>query len=388
MIKLAFIINFDKNKWEGGFNVILNLINAILINKKKSKKINIFLIVPNKKILINYNVSKNVKIIEDEEITKPKHYKKFIDKIFLIFFNRTLFLETKLRKYGINIISHSNICTGKKSIAKSIIWVPDFQFFHFPNNFSLKYKILKKINLLIYSKYSDQILLSSNTAKNDLKKICYQAFNRALVNSFCFPESKKMNKSISRKILREYKIPNKFFYLTNQYWVTKNHKVVLKALKFLKKRNSKIKIISTGFSQDYRFPNYFKSISKYINDNKLNNNFIYLGVVPDKIVKCLMHNCLAIINPSKFEGWNTSVEQGKAIGKKIILSNISTHKEQNPPNAKFFCVNNYLELARILNQTWSKGNNDKNIMHKFSSFNNDFKNYGEKFLKIIFNVCE
>ena len=74
MIKLAFIINFDKNKWEGGFNVILNLINAILINKKKSKKINIFLIVPNKKILINYNVSKNVKIIEDEEITKPKNY--------------------------------------------------------------------------------------------------------------------------------------------------------------------------------------------------------------------------------------------------------------------------------------------------------------------------
>ena len=39
MIKLAFIINFDKNKWEGGFNVILNLINAILINKKNLKKL-------------------------------------------------------------------------------------------------------------------------------------------------------------------------------------------------------------------------------------------------------------------------------------------------------------------------------------------------------------
>ncbi len=78
MIKLAFIINFDKKKWEGGFNVILNLINAILINKKKSKKINIFLIVPNKKILIDYKISKSVKIIEDKEFTKPKHHKKFI----------------------------------------------------------------------------------------------------------------------------------------------------------------------------------------------------------------------------------------------------------------------------------------------------------------------
>jgi len=387
MIKLAFIINFNKEKWQGGFNVIVNLINAILINKKKSKKINIFLIVSNKKILINCKIPNSVKIIEDKEITKPKQYKRFIDKIFLIFFNKTFFLEKRLKKYGINIISHSNIYTGKKSITKSIVWIPDFQFFHFPNNFSLKYKILKKINLLIYSKYSDQILLSSNTAKNDLKKICYPAFNMALVNSFCFPESKKMNRSILKKILKDYKIPNKFFYVPNQYWVHKNHKVVLKALKFLKK-NSKIKIISTGFSQDYRFPDYFKSISKYINDNKLNNNFIYLGVVPDKIVKYLMHKCLAIINPSKFEGWNTSVEQGKAIGKKIILSNISTHKEQNPPDAYFFGVNNYLELAKILNQTWSKGNNNKSVMRKFYSFNDEFKNYGEKFLKIIFNVCE
>jgi len=387
MIKLAFIINFNKEKWQGGFNVIVNLINAILINKKKSKKINIFLIVSNKKILINCKIPNSVKIIEDKEITKPKQYKRFIDKIFLIFFNKTFFLEKRLKKYGINIISHSNIYTGKKSITKSIVWIPDFQFFHFPNNFSLKYKILKKINLLIYSKYSDQILLSSNTAKNDLKKICYPAFKMALVNSFCFPESKKMNRSILKKILKDYKIPNKFFYVPNQYWVHKNHKVVLKALKFLKK-NSKIKIISTGFSQDYRFPDYFKSISKYINDNKLNNNFIYLGVVPDKIVKYLMHKCLAIINPSKFEGWNTSVEQGKAIGKKIILSNISTHKEQNPPDAYFFGVNNYLELAKILNQTWSKGNNNKSVMRKFYSFNDEFKNYGEKFLKIIFNVCE
>ena len=164
----------------------------------------------------------------------------------------------------------------------------------------------------------------------------------------------------------------------------KNHLVVLKALKYLIK-NNKIKIISTGFNKDYRFPEYFKSISKYINDNKLNNNFIYLGVVPDIVVRYLMRKCVAIINPSKFEGWNTSVEQGKAIGKKIILSNIHAHKEQNPKNASFFGVNNHLELAKILNQTWSKTENDKLVIHKSYSFNDEFKNYGKNFLKIIFS---
>lgn len=386
MIKLAFIINFDKRKWEGGFKVITNLIEAILINKNY-KNIKILLIVSSNKILINQKISNSVKIVVDKKITNPTLIEKLLDKLFLLIFQKTFFFEKNLRKYGVDVISHSNICTGKKSGTKSIVWIPDFQFLHYPNNFSLKYKILKKINLLIYSKYSDQILLSSNTAKNDLKKICYPAFKKAIVNSFCFPKLKNTSKSIQKNKLKNYKIPSKFFYIPNQYWVHKNHLVVLKALKYLIK-NNKIKIISTGFNKDYRFPEYFKSISKYINDNKLNNNFIYLGVVPDVVVRYLMHRCVAIINPSKFEGWNTSVEQGKAIGKKIILSNIPAHNEQNPKNAYFFGVNNYLELAKILKQTWSKTENKKFSIHKSYSFNDEFKNYGKNFLKIIFNFFD
>ena len=63
-----------------------------------------------------------------------------------------------------------------------------FSIFHFSNNFSLKYKNFKKNKFLIYSKYSDQILLS-NTAKNDLKK--YATKQQALVSSFCFQSRKK-----------------------------------------------------------------------------------------------------------------------------------------------------------------------------------------------------
>ena len=45
-----------------------------------------------------------------------------------------------------------------------------------------------------------------------------------------------------------------------------------------------------------------------------------------------MYHSIALINPSKFEGRSSTVEQGKSMGEKIILSTIPVHKEQKPIN--------------------------------------------------------
>ena len=44
----------------------------------------------------------------------------------------------------------------------------------------------------------------------------------------------------------------------------------------------------------------------------------------------------SVINPSKSEGLSNSVEQAKALGKKVILSNIPVHKEQLSDNFYYF----------------------------------------------------
>jgi hypothetical protein len=385
VIKLAFIINFDKTKWNGGFTVIINLINAILENKKQLKKLHICLIVPNKNIIENINISNLVTIIVDKGITNPSLFRRIIDKVYLILLGKTFFLEKKLSNHRINIISHTNVCTGNKSSIKSIVWIPDFQFFYFKKYFSFKYIILKKLNLLIYSKHSNKILLSSRSAQRDLKKICLPAYKKSFVNSFCFRKPKSKNRLVDKKIKNKYKLPKKFFYLPNQYWIHKNHIVVLKALKILIEKHKQIKIISTGLNHDYRFPHYFNYISRLIAEQNLKKNYIYLGLVPSFVSEYLMSKCVAIINPSKFEGWNTSVEQAKAINKKIILSNIPTHREQSPVGASYFGVDNFLQLAKIIKSTWY--NKKKLHIHKqLTKRNKQFVIYGEKFIKNVFNI--
>ena len=113
---------------------------------------------------------------------------------------------------------------------------------------------------------------------------------------------------------------------------------MIDALKYLKIKNKhkNIYIYSTGSKRDYRRPNHFDDLMKDIKQNNINKNYIYLGTVPFIDVMSLIYHSKAILNPSFFEGWSSTVEQAKAYNKKIILSKISVHFEQKPDNAIFF----------------------------------------------------
>ena len=66
-------------------------------------------------------------------------------------------------------MSHNTFC-GKHSKIKSFPWFPDFQHLHFPENFSIKNKILRNFNVLLASQHSNNIILSSKSVRNDIKK--------------------------------------------------------------------------------------------------------------------------------------------------------------------------------------------------------------------------
>ena len=387
MIKVGFIINFNSKKWLGGFNLIINLIKSLRILKKK--QIEPILII-DENVPLNELKRLNIKIIKTNYFSKEKTYQRIFNKILIHLFGKSYLYDRFFKILKIDILSHTLLSLGKKSSIKSFPWIPDFQYYHYPENFSLKNRIMKKLNIVFLGKHSNKIILSSKSARNDLKKISYNAYKNSVSNPFSFDLLKKNQIINSSKIKKKYKLKNNFFYLPNQYFVHKNHMVVLKALKKLlnNKKNKDITIVSTGFNNDHRNPNYFKEIMLYIKKNKLNNNFVYLGVVPYKDMMSLIFNSVALINPSKFEGWSSSVEQAKSMGKKILLSDISVHKEQNPKRAEFFSQNNYDELAYKIKKIWF-GYNYKYeeilINRSYRALENKLSKYALDYQKIILN---
>ena len=95
----------------------------------------------------------------------------------------------------------------------------------------------------------------------------------------------------------------------------------------------------------------------------------------------LIYYSSAVINPSLFEGWSSTVEQAKAYNKKIILSDISVHREQKPKYSYFFHPKNFLILSKIL----IKINSSKKTLTKNIKLNlkKNIENYTNEYCKII-----
>ena len=77
----------------------------------------------------------------------------------------------------------------------------------------------------------------------------------------------------------------------------------------------------------------------------LETNFRYLGMIPSDHVYALLRTSTALINPSRFEGWSTTVEEAKSFGVPMILSDIDVHREQTDGTARYFGVDDPETLA-------------------------------------------
>jgi hypothetical protein len=75
---------------------------------------------------------------------------------------------------------------------------------------------------------------------------------------------------------------------------------------------------------------------------------LFLGLIPytDVLNLIILSDC--IINPSFFEGWSSTVEEAKTMGKTLILSDIKVHQEQNPEFGHYFNPNDAEQLSGIM----------------------------------------
>ena len=348
MVRIAFVINFSKKSWTGGFIFFENLIYFLIKHKKKIK---ISIITNNKKNLKNFKYLNKIETLETNLVSHNINLKRIFDKFLIFFLGKSFFLEKFLIKNNINIISHYTYC-GYKSRIKSFPWFPDFQHINFPQNFSYKNKFFRNLNVKLSEKNSNGIILSSQSVKKDINKISKLAYKKSFVLHHA-------NRVLDRKNLyklsflkKKYDIKKQYFLLPNHYWVHKNHFVVLKALKYLSKQN--FEILSTGLQHDHRDRNHIKRIKNYIKENNLENKYKILDLVPFKDLCSLMKYSIAVINPSFSEGWGNSGDQAKLLGKPCILSKIPVHKEFKYKHAYYFNPKNYKELGILLKKIKKK----------------------------------
>jgi glycosyltransferase involved in cell wall biosynthesis len=227
-------------------------------------------------------------------------------------------------------------------------WIPDFQHVAMPEMFS-SVEIADRTRRFAESlAAADRVVVSSHTVCSDLSLVAPEAIVKARVLSFVAQVSPNSYASDASQVCRIYSLPDKFVYLPNQFWRHKNHGVVLEALIHIRQTHPEITIVCTGNTNDYRHPLYFGEFLAKISECDLRNRLIILGMVPHEHLVQLMRQSLAVLQPSLFEGWSTTVEEAKSIGKRLILSDIPAHREQNPPRSVYFAPRDPQSLSECL----------------------------------------
>jgi hypothetical protein len=382
MIRIAFVINFNVVDWLGGYNVIKNLILSINLNKPKNLQIFVFIKESESK---KYFRDLNVNIIKTNFFGNISFARRVYSKLQILFFGKSKFFEDFFLKYKINLVSHY-MPLGRNSEIKSFSWITDLQHLYYPQYFTFLQRFFRTINIFYSAISSSKIILSSNASASDLKKIINFNLKKIFVHPFFFVNYNLRNIININKLKKKFNIKKKFFFLPNQYWFHKNHLLVLKSIVDLKKRyNLSINIISSGSMYAKNSKIYYQKVDDFIEEQGLRDNYKYIGIVSEKELWSLMYYSLAIINPSEFEGWNTSVMQAKALSKYNIISNIKAHIEQKNSKTILFVNNNVTSLSEAILKFFN--NKKKNNSKKNKRINNiDFINYGKKYINLVKSV--
>ncbi|MGD9669407.1 MAG: glycosyltransferase family 4 protein [Hyphomicrobiaceae bacterium] len=251
-------------------------------------------------------------------------------------FDRDVALEGVLKANNIGVFSHAG-SLGRGSRVATTAWIADFQHTKLPELFSPDELAQRDGYFRRCAEGCTVIIVSSEDARRDFAAFLPQYAHKARVLPFVSLAGRfHADDDTAAAIMNRYDIVDPYFHLPNQFWKHKNHAVVVEALKLARQRGTPLKVVSTGHTADRRHPDHFPALVEQIKVAGCTEDFKILGVVPYGDAATLMRYAVAIINPSLFEGWSTSVEESKSLGKTVILSDIPVHREQAPPHGHYF----------------------------------------------------
>ena len=335
--------------WNGGTKLIKMCLDSILYFDKK-KNFEYVLLLPDKNILSNMkrisfvskNIVKNILTLNFKYAEWPYHSNA---KELRNFFSK----RKNLKILGVDYRNEKKYLNDKKNInflsmdlnsnKKKIGYIFDFQHKYLNNFFSNKQindrdNFFKKI-----IENNNQIIVNSNQTKKDIFKFYNKIHAKVEVLPF-LPFIDFDIKGIAKRIFKE-----NYFVICNQFWSHKNFETAIISFKHLSKFNFKLVITGQLNSKNKK---YYNEILNLIKKNQLQKNIILLNNLEKKVQLNLIKYCIALIQPSLFEGGpgGFSVYEAISLNKPVIVSNIKVNREINYNKVFYFKTGDHNDLKK------------------------------------------
>ena len=350
MIRVGFSFEMT-GSWLGGINYFRSLIGAILSLPQRQIEPVIFLAGPDRDKLARE--FPNVEIVTTS-LLERKTLAWLARRVVQRATGRDLLLEHTMHGRRIDLLSHSGTLGAGASIP-TIGWVADLQHRRLPELGDPAESAARDAVVERWARECSALMFSSRAAHGDFGQFYPAVVKATHVPTYVIPFvplTQPVDDSQAQRVAAQYGLPERYFYVPNQFWAHKNHRVVIEAALALQGQGKPVELVFTGGAQDYRNPGHYEALLELAAPLEIHARF--LGVVPYADVLALLQGSIAVINPSRFEGWSSTVEEARNLGKCILLSDIDVHREQAPARGVYFDPDDAYALAEKMISVWQK----------------------------------
>lgn len=374
-------------KWGGGRDLLLDFGKAFQFSKEKQNKdLEVTLFIPHKswlrcfvldfwdykkKSLEKFKLKRYYENKESEK-TLIDNFREYCPSIAICYYVRlkigsfntkSSLLNLAFKRKHIDVSLWAPYVEGDKLCVPNIVYIPDFQHKYYPKYFDMVEIQSRDIyfeNIVMNVKH---VMVTSYDTAKDIKKFYPQHKCGVYVQPFApICVDGWIKKQDFSEISTKYKIPRKYFMISNQFWQHKNHLIAFQALEHLYiKGYTDLCIVCTGKMEDYRNEKYINDLLYKVSSMKCRENILFLGYIPKNDQIQILKNSIALIQPTEFEGnpGGNSVLDACSVGIPCILSDIPVNKEiANRPENEivFFETANEKDLMNKMLYMLKNGN--------------------------------
>jgi glycosyltransferase involved in cell wall biosynthesis len=192
------------------------------------------------------------------------------------------------------------------------------------------------------------VIVNSRAVIRDIEEFYPHHKARLFALPFCPPKgAPDFSEKSFLEIRAAYNLPARYFLISNQFWIHKDHKTAFMALLRLRNAGHDVHLVCTGNTFDSRWPQHFNELKEVIEMHGLRDCIRILGLVPKADQLAIMRESVAVIQPTLFEGGpgGGAVYDAVSTGTPCIVSDIPVNREIDMGDVRFFAAGSAEDLA-------------------------------------------
>lgn len=227
-------------------------------------------------------------------------------------------------------------------------YIPDLQHKRLPHWFSEEDRGRRDERFSRLLAEAPVVVVNAAAVVQDIEEFYPNHEARLFALPFCPPANlTQFSEASGSEVRAAYHLPARYFMVSNQFWIHKSHETAFMALQQVRDAGHDVHLVCTGKTFDYRWPEHFNNLKGFIEKNNLRDYIHILGLLPKRDQLAIMHESLAVIQPTLFEGGpgGGSVYDAISINTPSIVSDLPVNREIDIGVVRFFAAGSVDDLA-------------------------------------------